>query len=397
MLLIFAPEFYKGMRKIQMVDLKTQYDNIKAEVDADVQQVIDTTQFINGAATKNFSTHLAQYLNVNHVLPCANGTDALQIALMALNLKEGDEIITVPFTFVATVEVVALLKLKPVFIDVDPHTFNIDVNKIEEKITSRTKAIIPVHLFGQCADMEKIMALAEKYHLTVIEDTAQAIGAEYIFSDGRKQKAGTIGHIGTTSFYPTKNLGCYGDGGALITNDDVLAKKIKIICDHGSEKKYYYDSIGVNSRLDSMQAAVLNVKLKYLDAYNTKRNSAAAQYDERLKNIAGITIPLRVKNSTHVFHQYTILVEDGRDPLKEYLQQKVIPSMIYYPVPLHMSDAYKIYGYADGDFPVSEKIAQQVLSLPMHTELDEEQIDFICHAIKEFIGAYQKAEVKSTH
>lgn len=380
-----------------MVDLKTQYDNIKAEVDADVQQVIDTTQFINGTATKNFSSNLARYLNTKHVLPCANGTDALQIALMALNLKEGDEIITVPFTFVATVEVVALLKLKPVFVDVDPHTFNIDVNKIEEKITSRTKAIIPVHLFGQCADMEKIMALAEKYHLTVIEDTAQAIGAEYIFSDGRKQKAGTIGHIGTTSFYPTKNLGCYGDGGALITNDDTLAQKIKIICDHGSAKKYYYDSIGVNSRLDSMQAAILNVKLKYLDAYNTKRNAAAAKYDERLKNIPGITIPLRDKNSTHVFHQYTILMEDGRDELKEYLQQKGIPSMIYYPVPLHLSDAYKIYGYTDGDFPVSEKIAQQVLSLPMHTELEEEQIDFICDTIKEFTGSYHENQLKPTH
>lgn len=385
------------MRKIQMVDLKTQYENIKSETDAAVQEVVNTTQFINGTATKNFARNLSEYLSIKHVLPCGNGTDALQIALMALGLEEGDEVITVPFTFVATVEVVALLKLKPVFVDVEPDTFNIDINKIEEKITSRTKAIIPVHLFGQCADMESIMALAKKYQLHVIEDNAQAIGCDYFFNDGKKQKAGTIAHISTTSFYPTKNLGAYGDGGALMTNDDVLAQKIKIICDHGSAKKYYYDSIGVNSRLDSMQAAILNVKLKYLDAFNKKRNEAATMYDALLKNVEGISIPKRNENSTHVFHQYTIKVEMGRDELKNYLQEKEIPSMIYYPVPLHLSNAYKIYGYADGDFPVSEKISQEVLSLPMHTELDEEQIHFICDAIKEFASKNKLVSSKSIH
>jgi UDP-2-acetamido-2-deoxy-ribo-hexuluronate aminotransferase len=373
------------MRKIQMVDLSTQYQQIKQEVDAGIQEVIDTTQFINGTATKTFATALSNYLNVKHVIPCANGTDALQIALMALDLQEGDEIITIPFTFVATVEVVALLKLVPVFVDVDPDTFNIDVNAIEAKITPRTKAIIPVHLFGQSADMEKIMAIAAKHNIVVIEDNAQAIGCDYTFSDGTTKKTGTIGHIATTSFYPTKNLGAYGDGGALFTNDDELAKKVRIICDHGSAKKYYYDSIGVNSRLDSMQAAILNAKLKRLDTYNDKRQQAASLYDAQLANIPGIQIPVRAQNATHVFHQYTIRVAENRDALKEHLGALGIPAMIYYPVPLHMSDAYASYGYAAGDFPVSEKIAHEVLSLPMHTELDEEQIQFICQAIKSFI------------
>ncbi|MFI5171053.1 MAG: DegT/DnrJ/EryC1/StrS family aminotransferase [Chitinophagales bacterium] len=372
------------MRKIQMVDLNGQYLKIKDEIDAGLQEVIDSTQFINGSATKNFSNALVQYLDIKNVISCANGTDALQIALMALDLKEGDEVITVPFTFVATVEVVALLKLKPVFVDIDDRTFNIDINAIEEKITSRTKAIIPVHLFGQCADMEKIMALAEKYSIAVIEDNAQAIGSDYSFTNGKKQKSGTIGNIGTTSFYPTKNLGAYGDAGALFTNDDELANKIRIICDHGSAKKYYYDSIGVNSRLDSMQAAILNVKLKRLNEFNSLRQKAAAQYDELLKDVPGIEVPYRSDNSSHVFHQYTIKVLNNRDGLKEYLRLKEIPSMIYYPVPLHLSNAYRIYGYQPGDFPVSEKVAAQVLSLPMHTELDEEQINFICSAIKEY-------------
>lgn len=368
-----------------MVDLSTQYQQIKQEVDAGIQEVIDTTQFINGTATKTFATALGNYLSVKHVIPCANGTDALQIALMALDLKEGDEIITIPFTFVATVEVVALLKLVPVFVDVDPDTFNIDVNAIEAKITPRTKAIIPVHLFGQSADMEKIMAIAAKHNIVVIEDNAQAIGCDYTFSDGTTKKTGTIGHIATTSFYPTKNLGAYGDGGALFTNDDELAKKVRIICDHGSAKKYYYDSIGVNSRLDSMQAAILNAKLKRLDTYNEKRQQAAALYDAQLANIPGIQIPARAKNATHVFHQYTIRVAENRDALKDHLAALGIPAMIYYPVPLHMSDAYASYGYKTGDFPVSEKIAHEVLSLPMHTELDEEQIQFICQSIKSFI------------
>lgn len=373
------------MKKIQMVDLSGQYQKIKEEVDAGVQQVIDTTQFINGTATKEFASELASYLQVNHVIPCANGTDALQIALMALGLEEGDEVISIPFTFVATVEVVSLLKLKPVFVDVDENTFTIDVDKIEEKITPRTKAIIPVHLFGQCADMEKIMQIAAKYDLTVIEDNAQAIGSEFTMGDNRKLKSGAIGHMASTSFYPTKNLGAFGDGGALFTNDHEIAQKIKIICDHGSAKKYYYDSIGVNSRLDSMQAAILRVKLKNLDLYNQLRQNAAAQYDSRLSGIPGITIPARFEKSTHVFHQYTIKVAQNRDGLKEYLQEKGIPSMIYYPVPLHLSDAYQVYGYKHGDFPVSEKIALEVLSLPMHTELDVEQIDQICNTIKEFV------------
>jgi len=369
-----------------MVDLSTQYQQIKQDVDNGIQQVIDTTQFINGTATKNFAAALGNYLQVKHMMPCANGTDALQIALMALNLNEGDEVITIPFTFVATVEVVALLKLKPVFVDVDPNTFNIDVNAIESKITSKTKVIIPVHLFGQSADMEKIMAIAAKHNLIVIEDNAQAIGCDYTFSNGKTQKTGSIGHIGTTSFYPTKNLGAYGDGGALFTNDDDIANKIKIICDHGSAKKYYYDSIGVNSRLDSMQAAILNAKLPHLDTYNQKRQAAAAQYDDLLKDIPGIQIPERAANSTHVFHQYTIRVKSNRDGLKDHLQTLGIPAMIYYPVPLHMSDAYRSYGYQTGDFPVSEQISHEVLSLPMHTELDAEQIQFICEAIKSYVA-----------
>ena len=368
-----------------MVDLTSQYQKIKAAVDGGIQQVIDTTQFINGSATKEFASGLASYLNVKHVIPCANGTDALQIAIMALGLKEGEEVISIPFTFVATVEVVALLKLKPVFVDVDENTFNIDVNKIEEKITPRTKAIIPVHLFGQGADMEKIMKIAAKYNLIVIEDNAQAIGSELEMEGIGSVKTGTIGHIATTSFYPTKNLGAYGDGGALFTNDDVIAQKIKIICDHGSAKKYYYDAIGVNSRLDSMQAAILNVKLKNLDVYNKQRQNTAEKYDAGLKDIPGISIPSRFEKSTHVFHQYTIKIAQNREGLKEHLQEKGIPSMIYYPVPLHLSEAYRVYGYKQGDFPVSEKIAKEVLSLPMHTELDVEQIEYICETIKEFV------------
>ena len=309
------------MKKLQMVDLTGQYQKIKDEVDAGIQEVIDTTQFINGAATKQFASDLATYLQVKHVIPCANGTDALQIALMALGLQEGDEVISIPFTFVATVEVVALLKLKHVFVDVDENTFTIDVDKIEEKITSRTKAIIPVHLFGQSADMEKIMAIAAKRDLIVIEDNAQAIGSELMMGENRKVKTGAIGHIATTSFYPTKNLGAYGDGGALFTNDDNIAQKIKIICDHGSAKKYYYDAIGVNSRLDSIQAAILNVKLKNLDIYNAQRQNAAALYDAGLKDVPGILIPARFERSSHVFHQYTIKVAQNRDGLKDYLQE----------------------------------------------------------------------------
>lgn len=376
----------RTMRKLQMVDLSTQYAHIREAVDAGIDEVIQTTQFINGSATREFAVELAEYLGVRHVIPCGNGTDALQIALMALGLEEGDEVITVPFTFVATVEVVALLKGKPVFVDIDPSTFNIDVRAIEAKITPRTKAIIPVHLFGQSANMAPIMALAQQHGITVIEDNAQAIGGTYTFPDGRTAKTGTMGHIATTSFYPTKNLGGYGDGGALFTQDDTLAQKIRIICDHGSARKYFYDAIGVNSRLDSMQAAILRVKLQHLDTYNQQRRSAADQYDTLLKDIPGITIPVRSPNATHVFHQYTIRVREHRDALKDHLQSLGIPSMIYYPVPLHMSDAYRWYGYASGDFPVSEQIAGEVLSLPMHTELDAEQISLVCEAISRFMN-----------
>ncbi len=377
------------MRKINMVDLSGQYEKIKTEIDSGIQEVIDTTEFINGTAVKKFSSELAAYLNAKYVLPCANGTDALQIALMAIGCEPGDEIITVPFTFVATVEVVALLKLKPVFTEIDPHTFNIDENRIEEKITPRTKAIVPVHLFGQSANMEKIMAIAAKHNLIVIEDAAQAIGCDYKFSSGKKQKAGTIGDIGTTSFYPTKNLGGYGDGGALITNRDDLAQKIKIICDHGSSRKYYYDAIGVNSRLDSLQAAILRVKLAHLDAYNEKRIAAAAFYNAKFNGLPGVQLPATAAYSNHVYHQYTLLIENNRDEMKEFLQSKGIPSMIYYPVPLHLSNAYKIYGYNQGDFPVSEQIASQVLSLPMHTELDEEQLNYISEHVIDFVKQHQ--------
>lgn len=372
------------MRKIQMVDLQNQYLKIKDDVDAGINKVIATTEFINGTATRNFSADLGKYLNVKHCLPCANGTDALQIALMALDTQPGDEVITVPFTFVATVEVVALLRMKPVFVDIDPDTFNIDVAQIENKITPRTKAIIPVHLFGQVSNMEEILAIAQKYNIAVIEDNAQAIGSTYTFKDGIKKKAGGIGHIGTTSFYPTKNLGGYGDGGALFTNDDALAAKMKIITDHGSSVKYYYDSIGVNSRLDSMQAAILHAKLPHLDTYNKLRQQAAAYYDLQLKDVPGITIPKRSKNSDHVFHQYTIRVAHNRDGLKDHLAANGIPAMIYYPVPLHLSSAYKSYGYNNGDFPVSEKAAGEVLSLPMHTELESEQMDLISKSIIDF-------------
>lgn len=372
------------MLKIQMVDLVRQYEKIKKEVDEGINEVIQTTQFINGTATKQLSKNLAEYNGSKFCLTCANGTDALQIALMAFDLKPGDEVITIPFTFVATVEVVALLGLKPVFVDIDPDTFNIDVKALEQAITPQTKCIIPVHLFGQAANMDAIMDIAARHNLYVIEDNAQAIGCNYTGASGVSRKTGSIGHIGTTSFYPTKNLGGYGDSGALFTNDEALATKIRMITNHGSDRKYYYDSIGVNSRLDSMQAAILNAKLPHLDNYNRLRRQSADYYDQLLKDIPGITIPFRNKESDHVFHQYTIKVENGRDRLQEFLKERDIPSMIYYPVPLHMSSAYGYYGYKEGDFPVSEHASTQVLSLPMHTELDAEQIEYIAEAIKSF-------------
>jgi len=370
------------MSSIQMVDLHAQYLKIKPEVDAAIQDVLDKGYFINGAPVKKFAADLAQYLNVKHVIPCANGTDALQIALMALDLQPGDEVITSPFTFVATSEVIALLRLKPIFVDIDPVTFNLDVNQLESVISSRSKCIIPVHLFGQTADMEPLMKFAEKHKLYVIEDNAQAIGADYTYSDGKQVKAGSIGHIGCTSFYPSKNLGCYGDGGAIFTNDDAIAEKINVICNHGSKVKYYHTEIGVNSRLDSMQAGILNVKLAKLDEYIAARQKAASKYDESLSKIDGITIPGRAKNSTHVFHQYTLMIEGDRNELQKALAESGVPSMIYYPVPLHLQEAYKGDGYKKGDFPHSEKAAEQVLSLPMHTELTDEMIETVIDKIK---------------
>jgi len=373
-------------KKIQMVDLKTQYLNIKEEVDKGIQEVINNTAFINGPAVKEFQADLENYLHVKHVIPCANGTDALQIAMMALGLKQGDEVITANFTYVATAEVIGLLGLTPVLVDVYPDTFTIDVEAIEKAITPNTKAIVPVHLYGQCAEMEKIMALAKKHNLYVIEDVAQAIGADYIFTDGTRKKAGTIGTIGCTSFFPSKNLGCYGDGGAMYTNDDELAKKMRMIAHHGQSVQYVHDVLGVNSRLDTIQAAILKVKLKHLDTYAAARNKAAAYYDKRFSGNSKIIIPKRNQQSTHVFHQYTLqLIGVDRTKLREFLQTKNIPSMIYYPIPLHMQNAYKSERYKQGDFPVTEKLCASVISLPMHTEMDEETLEFISSSVLEFL------------
>lgn len=366
-----------------MVDLKGQYEKLKPEIDQAIQEVIDTTAFIKGPQVKKFSDSLADYLGAKHVITCANGTDALQIALMALGLNQGDEVIVPCFTYVATVEVIALLKLKPVIIEVDPKTFNVTADLIEKAITPKTKAIVPVHLFGQCADMEPIMNVAKKYNLFVVEDTAQAIGADYTFSDNRVNKAGTIGDIGCTSFFPSKNLGCYGDGGALCTNNDELAALISKIANHGQAKKYHHEVVGVNSRLDTLQAAILSVKLKELDNYCQARSKAAAYYDEHLHGLNWLQIPVRQPNSTHVFHQYTLKVDD-RNGLKEYLAGKGIPSMVYYPVPLHLQEAFRSPEYNPGDFPISEALCSQVLSLPIHTEMTTEQQEYIVSAIKSF-------------
>lgn len=377
----------KVIKKIQMVDLKSQYQKIKSEVDQSIQNVINTTAFINGPEVKEFAAELEQYLQVKHVIPCANGTDALQIAMMAIGLKPGDEVITADFTYVATAEVIALLGLTPVLVDVNPDTFDIDIKAIEKAITPKTKAIVPVHLFGQCADMEKIMELAKKHNLFVIEDVAQAIGADYTFADGTKKKAGTIGTISCTSFFPSKNLGCYGDGGAMYTNDETLAKKCRMIANHGQSVQYIHDSIGVNSRLDSIQAAVLRIKLKHLDEYALARNNAATYYDKAFANNLKLKTPVRIKNSTHVFHQYTLQLNGiDREKLREYLATKDIPAMIYYPIPLHMQKAYADARYKEGDFPVTEKLCKSVLSLPMHTELDEETLKYITDTVLEYIN-----------
>lgn len=371
--------------KIEMVDLKTQYAAIQPEVDKAILQVLETTSFINGPSVKKFKEAVSSYLENIHVVPCANGTDALQICMMALGLKPGDEVITPAFTYAATAEVIALLGLIPKFVDVDEHSFNIDPVKITEALSPKTKAIVPVHLFGQCADIEPILQIAKEKHLVVIEDLAQSIAAKYNFSSGAKKFAGSMGDMGATSFFPSKNLGCYGDGGAIVTKDETLAETAGMIANHGQSKLYFHDMVGVNSRLDSIQAAVLNVKLKYLDAYNAARQKAAANYDLRLKNIEQIKIPYRFSKSTHVFHQYTLTITNGsRDELMDELTSNGIPNKVYYPIPLHLQKAYNIIGYKKGDMPISENLCNSVISLPMHTELDEDQIDFICSCIEKF-------------
>jgi len=386
-LCIFAPKLC-GMEKIQMVDLKAQYARIKPEVDAAIQQVIDSTAFINGPAVGEFQRDLETYLNCRHVIPCANGTDALQIAMMALGFKPGDEVITASFTYVATAEVIALLGLKPVLVDVHPETFNIDPDAIEKAITDKTVAIVPVHLFGQCAPMEQILDITKRHNIHVIEDTAQAIGADYTFADGTVRKAGTMGTIGATSFFPSKNLGCYGDGGAIFTQNDDLAAKIRMIANHGQRVRYYHDEIGVNSRLDTIQAAILKVKLKQLDMYAANRNKLAAAYDEAFSKLPFLKIPARVNNSTHVFHQYTLQVQGvDRDALKEYLESHQVPAMIYYPVPLHMQKAYLDPRYTEGAFPVTEQLCAAVISLPMHTEMQPDQLEHIIQTVSSFQSA----------
>lgn len=370
-----------------MVDLQSQYTHIKAEIDAGIQEVIDSAAFIKGPKVKAFQEHLEAYTGAKHVIPVGNGTDALQIALMGLGLKPGDEVITPTFTFIATAEVVALLGLTPVVVDVNWETMNMDVEAVRRAITPRTKAIVPVHLFGQCADMEALMALAEEHQLYVVEDACQAIGARYTFSNGETKQAGTIGHIGCTSFFPSKNLGCYGDGGAIFTNDDALADRMQAIANHGCRVRYHHDEVGVNSRLDSIQAAILDAKLPHLDAYTAARQRAAAYYDKAFANNDKLLIPGRDPHSTHVFHQYTLrVVGVDRDQLREGLAERGIPAMIYYPVPLHQQKAYLDPRYKDGDFPVAERLAACVLSLPMHTELDEEQLAFITSSVLELIN-----------
>ncbi|WP_439185251.1 DegT/DnrJ/EryC1/StrS family aminotransferase [Carboxylicivirga taeanensis] len=374
--------------KVQMVDLKGQYERIKTDVDNAIQEVINNTSFINGKQVAEFAVELAKYNNVNYAVPCANGTDALQIAMMVLNLQPGDEVIVPVHTYVATAEAIALLKLEPVFVDVDEKLFTISVEQIEKKITSKTKAIVPVHLYGQCADMEGILDIARRHNLFVIEDTAQAIGAEYTFSDGTRKKAGTMGDIGCTSFFPSKNLGCYGDGGAMLINDEQLAKKAKMIASHGQSIKYHHDIVGCNSRLDTIQAAILNVKLPYLDDYNKARQEAAAIYDQEFHNMEEISIPARASYSSHVYHQYTIKVKGvNRDALIDKLTENGIPSMIYYPIPLHRQKAYLQNNSDAVNYPITEELSKTVLSLPIHTEMTKDMQDFIVSGVKESIKA----------
>lgn len=368
-----------------MVDLLGQYEKIQSEIDAAVLNVIRSSAYINGPEVKAFQAELEQYLNIKHVIPCANGTDALQIAMMALDLQPGDEVITANFTYVATAEVIALLKLKPVLVDVFPDSFTLDPSAVEAAITPKTKAIVPVHLFGQCANMEAIMDIAKRHNLYVIEDNAQAIGSDYVFKDGRKQKAGTIGTIGCTSFFPSKNLGCYGDGGAIFTNDDALGKKLRMIANHGQSVQYYHDEIGVNSRLDSIQAAILRIKLRHLDEYAAARRAVADYYDKAFAGHPNLITPYRVKWSDHVFHQYTLVLKNAdRNKLREFLATKDIPAMIYYPVPLHLQKAYRDPRYKEGDFPITEWLCANVISLPVHTEMKEETLKYITENVLQF-------------
>lgn len=373
------------MGQIRMVDLQAQYLRIKEEIDAAIQNVLNSTAFIQGPQVQEFAEALAKHNDNTNVIPCANGTDALQIAMMAMEFKVGDEIILPVHTYVATAEVIALLGLTPVFVDVDEKTFTIDSAQIENKITSRTVAIVPVHLYGQCADMESILTIATKHKLVVIEDVAQALGAEFKFSNGEVKKAGTIGLIGTTSFFPSKNLGCYGDGGAIFTHDKELARKMRMIANHGQQIKYHHDVIGINSRLDTLQAAILLVKLNYLTDYTQRRNKVADFYDENLKDCQFIETPFRSPQSTHAYHQYTLKVKTiDRDHFKKYLESKGIPTMIYYPVPLHLQKAYKKDGFGEGSFPVTEKLSKTVISLPIHTEMTEAELSYICEHIKDY-------------
>lgn len=368
-----------------MVDLRGQYSHIKSEIDEAIQSVIDSAAFVKGAKVTEFQHHLEEFLQVKHVIPVGNGTDALQIALMSLGLKPGDEVITPTFTFIATAEVVAVLGLTPVLVDVDPTTFCISVEALKKVISPKTKAIVPVHLFGQNADMEQILSIAKEHHLYVVEDACQSIASRYTFSNGESRTSGCMGDIGCTSFFPSKNLGCYGDGGALFTNDDDLAEKIRCIANHGMKVRYHHDRIGVNSRLDSIQAAVLDVKLPHLMEYTEKRQAASMYYTRSLQSLKELILPQTGEKSTHVFHQYTLQVTDGRrDQLQAYLKEHSIPSMIYYPIPLHLQKAYQSDRYGEGDFPVAEKLSKTVLSLPMHTELDEEQLQYIVQVIKDF-------------
>jgi dTDP-4-amino-4,6-dideoxygalactose transaminase len=374
------------MVPIQMVDLKRQYLKIKPEVDLAIANVLDTTSFINGKAVGEFASNLAKYLKVQDVIPCANGTDALQIAMMALGLEPGDEVITPSFTYIATTEVIALLRLKPVFVDVDPKTFCIDASKIREAITSKTKAIVPVHLYGQSCDMEEIMKIAEEHHLYVVEDNAQAIGADVKFADGSLHKTGTIGHIGCTSFFPSKNLGCYGDGGAIMTNNNLLAERIRMIANHGQSKRYYHDVVGCNSRLDTMQAVVLNIKLGRLDEYNNARRSVAEFYNASFKENPKITTPITSPGNTHVFHQYTMILDGvDRNELQEKLAAVGVPAMIYYPVPAHRQQMFSFLNLPEVDLPITDWLTHRVISLPIHTEMDQDQLDHIVYHVNNLV------------